>query len=215
MTRSVAHRGRLTPRGDSEQCREVDSPSPSSYQPEGCTVLSANSCQGKFGEDYVRVLASAAGLLVAQDDLDVDGVDLCVKFPGPTARSFSPRIDVQVKTVSRPRRRNGVLVFDGLSAGQFNKLAGDDFVVPRYLFVVQVPTRAEEYVDLSSAGLLLRHLGYFASLRDHPRVDPRGPHGRVPISVPLANVLTVDSLRLLTTGEPTVRGSGVRTAAGR
>jgi hypothetical protein len=178
-------------------------------------VLSANSYQGKFGEDYVRVLASAAGLLVAQDDLDVDGVDLCVKFPGPTARCVSPRIDVQVKTVSRPRRRDGVLMFEGLTVGQFNKLAGDDFLVPRYLFVVQVPKRAEEYVDLSSAGLLLRHLGYYISLRDRERVDPHEPHRRVPVPVPLANVLTVESLRLLTTGAATIRGSGVRTAAGR
>ena len=37
-------------------------------------MLDARQHQGKFGEDYVRVLASAAGLLVLKDDLDVDGI---------------------------------------------------------------------------------------------------------------------------------------------
>jgi hypothetical protein len=38
-------------------------------------MLDANQHQGKFGEDYVRVLASAAGLIVLKDDLDTDGID--------------------------------------------------------------------------------------------------------------------------------------------
>lgn len=45
-------------------------------------MLDARNHQGKFGADYVRVLASAAGLLWAEDDVDMDGVDLCVKQPG-------------------------------------------------------------------------------------------------------------------------------------
>jgi len=36
-------------------------------------MLDAKQHQGKFGEDYVRVLASAAGLIVLKDDLDTDG----------------------------------------------------------------------------------------------------------------------------------------------
>jgi hypothetical protein len=64
---------------------------------EGNSVLDQNNHQGKFGADYVRVLASAAGLIWSQDDVDLDAVDLCLKLPGRTPRGFSPRIDAQVK----------------------------------------------------------------------------------------------------------------------
>ncbi|SQD99420.1 conserved hypothetical protein [Parafrankia sp. Ea1.12] len=36
-------------------------------------MLDANQHQGKFGEDYVRVLASAAGLIVLKEDIDAAG----------------------------------------------------------------------------------------------------------------------------------------------
>ncbi len=47
----------------------------------GRYVLDARIHQGTFGEDYVRVLASAAGLVVQTNYPDVDGVDLGLKFP--------------------------------------------------------------------------------------------------------------------------------------
>lgn len=164
-------------------------------------MLDARNHQGKFGADYVRVLASAAGLLWAADDIDMDGVDLCVKLPGRTRSGFSPRIDVQVKTISSLDSGAGVVNFDGLDHRQFNRLAGADFLVPRYLFVVHVPRSASRYVDLSTSGLLLRHIGYYLSLRDRKPlpVDDRGRHIRV--KIPLSNVLTAASLRALVTAD--------------
>ncbi|MGA4991376.1 hypothetical protein ACWCOT_35780 [Nonomuraea bangladeshensis] len=44
-------------------------------------MLDQRNHQGKFAEDYVRVLASAAGLLVYQDDLDLAG-EMPVGVPG-------------------------------------------------------------------------------------------------------------------------------------
>lgn len=164
-------------------------------------MLDARNHQGKFGADYVRVLASAAGLLWAADDIDMDGVDLCVKLPGRTPSGFSPRIDVQVKTVSSLDSGGGLVNFDGLDHRQFNRLAGTDFLVPRYLFVVHVPRTANRYVDLRTSGLLLRHIGYYLSLRDREPLpsDDRGRHVRV--KIPLSNVLTAASLRALVTAD--------------
>jgi hypothetical protein len=45
-------------------------------------MLDARNHQGKFGEDYIRVLASAAGLLVYTPDLDYDGIDPGLRWPG-------------------------------------------------------------------------------------------------------------------------------------
>ncbi|MGW5051383.1 DUF4365 domain-containing protein [Actinokineospora sp. NPDC004072] len=162
-------------------------------------MLDARNHQGKFGTDYVRVLASSAGLVWSEDDVDLDGIDLCIKLPGRTPRGFSPRIDVQVKTVSAVRPRGGVIDFRGLDEGQFTKLAGTDFLVPRYLFVVHVPPRAELYADLSTAGLLLRHIGYYVSLRDRSPIAAPDRRRRTKVEVPLGNVLTAASLRALVT----------------
>jgi len=162
-------------------------------------VLDPRNHQGKFGADYIRVLASAAGLIWGQDDVDLDGVDLCLKMPGRTPRGFSPRIDVQVKTVSTLEVRKGLLNFDGLSHTQFNKLAGTDFTVPRYLFVVHVPPNAARYADLSTSGLLLRHIGYYVSLSDRHTLPSDDSTRRTRVKIPVSNVLTAASLRALVT----------------
>ncbi|GAA5060879.1 DUF4365 domain-containing protein [Nocardia callitridis] len=160
-------------------------------------MLDARNHQGKFGADYVRVLASAAGLMWGNDDVDLDGVDLCLKLPGRTPSGFSPRIDVQVKTVSRLDFRHGVLNFDGLSHKQFDKLAGTDYVVPRYLFVVHVPPVAKRYADLRTEGLLLRHLGYYLSLSDRVPLSPDDTRQQIRVKIPISNVLTATSLHAL------------------
>jgi hypothetical protein len=162
-------------------------------------VLDARNHQGKFGADYVRVLASSAGLVWSQDDVDLDGVDLCIKMPGRTPRGFSPRIEVQIKTVSKLEPRRGMIDFRGLDERQFNKLAGGDFLVPRYLFVIHVPPQPEQYADLSTSGLLLRHIGYYATLRNQLPLDAPDHRRRTKVELPLGNILTTESLRDLVT----------------
>ncbi|WP_280338561.1 DUF4365 domain-containing protein [Nocardia neocaledoniensis] len=165
-------------------------------------MLDPNSHQGKFGEDYVRVLASAAGLVWSTDDVDVDGVDLCIKQPGRTRYGFSPQIEVQIKTVSRPKYRHGRLIFPGLSHTQFNQLAGTDFAVPRYLFAIHVPPAADRFADTITGALMLRHCAYFLSLRDRDRFAVDNPKRKVTVGIPVSNILDVDALRALVAGSP-------------
>jgi hypothetical protein len=161
-------------------------------------MLDAKQHQGKFGEDYVRVLASAAGLIVFKDDLDVDGIDLGFRATGQYGRVFSPTIEAQVKTWSTPSGSSGRLIYRGLTEWQFNKLAGSNFAIPRFLFVICVPADNRQYAAPVTDGLMLRHLGYFVSLRsEEPLPDP-DRHRKRPVKVPTANVLTVTALRRLT-----------------
>jgi hypothetical protein len=160
-------------------------------------MLDALVHQGKFGEDYVRVLASAAGLLVFKDDVDQDGVDLGIKLPGLSRYGWSPMIEVQVKTTSRPQLRAAAFDFDGLNQVQFNQLAGTNFTAHRYLFLVVVPKDAGEYAALNTGGLLLRDVGYYVSLRDRELIDQPSKKKHVRVTVPTANVLTVTTLRQL------------------
>lgn len=152
----------------------------------------------------MRVLASAAGLLVYTPDLDYDGVDFLLRWPGANGPSASPAIDVQVKSWSVPAKSGGFLRFDGLNESQFNKLAGPNFQVPRYLFVVVVPSERAAYSELRTEGMLLRHQAYYLSLHgEEPIAEPDKGRKRA-VHVPVGNVLTVGSLQTLMHAGPVV-----------
>jgi hypothetical protein len=170
-------------------------------------MLDSNNHQGKFGEDYVRVLASAAGLIVYAPDLDYDGVDFLLRRPSPTGSAASPGIDVQVKSWSRPSKSGGTWRFDGLTEAQFNKLAGSAFTVPRYLFLVVVPDDPREYTEISPGGMLLRFQGYYLSLSDEePIANPKSGRKRA-VHVPIGNILTARTLLTLMFPEPEREGT--------
>jgi len=161
-------------------------------------VLDPKQHQGKFGEDYVRVLASAAGLIVLKDDIDVDGIDLGFRATGSYGRVYSPTIEAQIKTWSAPSVSSGYLSYRGLNEWQFNRLAGPDFTVPRFLFVICVPADNQRYAASMTDGVMLRHLGYFVSLRSEQPITNPDRRRRRMVKVPTANVLTAATLRRLT-----------------
>jgi hypothetical protein len=174
---------------------------------ERLSVLDANNHQGKFGQDYIRVLASAAGLLVFTPDLDHDGVDFLIRWPGKIGAAASPAIDAQVKSWSRPRNIDGYLHFNGLNEVQFNKLAGSDYTVPRYLFLVTVPPDKETYSEILTDGMLLRHQGYYLSLRAEMPIENPSTGRHRSVRIPLGNILTVRTLPALLHAELGPAGS--------
>jgi hypothetical protein len=163
----------------------------------GAALLDARNHQGKFGQDYIRVLASAAGLVIWTPDLDYDGIDLGIRWPGRVGRAASPAIDVQVKSWSRPHKSGGAWRFDGLSETQFNKLAGQAYTVPRYLFLIIVPEKSDAYAEISAEGMLLRYQGFYVSLRDEPLIEEPSRERRRVVHVPIGNVLTSRTLLAL------------------
>jgi hypothetical protein len=170
-------------------------------------VLDSRNHQGKFGEDYIRVLASAAGLIVYTPDKDVDGVDFSLRLPARTGAAAYPAIDVQVKSWSRPQKSGGTWRFNGLTEVQFNKLAGSDYTVPRYLFLVVVPDDPRQYAEISADGMLLRFQGYYLSLSEETLIDNPNSNRKRAVHVPIGNVLTVRTLLTLMFPAPRRGGS--------
>lgn len=160
-------------------------------------MLDARNHQGKFGQDYVRVLASAAGLLVYTPDLDYDGVDFLIRWPGQVGAAASPAIDVQIKSWSTPQKLGGAWHFDGLNENQFNKLAGQNYTVPRYLFLVVVPKIVQTFSEVLTEGMLLRYQAYYVSLREQAPIPEPSPRRKHMVDVPIGNVLTVSTLLAL------------------
>ena len=138
--------------------------------------------QGDYGEAFVFAMASAAGLLVSKSNLDVDGIDWLIGYPGPLGQARSPKIEVQVKTWSTPKprpakptvrkARPAVMAAAppaapegdwrySMKVSHFNQLAGPGFAVSRYLVLVTVPADADRYAVCDAECMRLHHAAYW------------------------------------------------------
>jgi len=120
--------------------------------------------QGYFGESFVRVLASAAGLVAGKQDLDVTGVDFSFDSLGSRGTTRYPKIEAQVKSWSSSTGSADMWHYE-MSVDHFNDLAGPGYQVPRYLFLILVPADRATYVEVDTDMLRLRHCGYWVCRR--------------------------------------------------
>jgi hypothetical protein len=118
----------------------------------------------------VRVLASAAGLIVVRAELDVTGEDFTISYKGVVSHTRHPKIEVQVKSWSRPVCRAEHWQYQ-LRARQFHELTGADFALPRFLVLVIVPDHWTDYATVNPDSVQLKYAAYWRSLRDQDRVE--------------------------------------------
>ena len=161
--------------------------------------------QGYFGESFVRVLVSAAGLIAGQQDIDHTGVDFSIDFPGTRGTARFPKIEAQVKSWSSPKGDDLHWRYP-MDVNHYNNLAGEGFSVPRYLFLIIVPADVLEFAEVDEQSLRLSHCGYWASLGDRLIVDA-AERRRVTVHVPKRNLLTVAGLQALMQPVPAQRVS--------
>jgi hypothetical protein len=155
--------------------------------------LDPKAHQGYYGECFVRALAASAGLVVSRPDLDVMGEDFTIGYPGRRGSLRHPKIDVQVKSWSNPVGTHTVWRYR-MRAHHYNELAGHQFYLPRYLFLVIVPADVEHYTQVEANSLRLHHAGYWASFATAARAENAQT---ITVDVPKSNLLTAESLRAL------------------
>ncbi|MFI9810697.1 DUF4365 domain-containing protein [Saccharothrix variisporea] len=157
-------------------------------------MLQEDVWQGHYGEGLVQALAHAAGLNTSKRVLDVDGVDINIGYPGRLLGRGYPCIEAQVKSWRSPVVNDGDLMYP-LRVKNYNDLVGVpgvDFPVPRLLFLVTVPDVAGDYVQRCGQHYSFHHAIYWQSLMDAPMETVN--HSTKTVPVPLANLVTVDSL---------------------
>lgn len=115
----------------------------------------ANTLQGEFGENWLRVVASGCGLLHGDPDKrDLQKADVSLTRQGDFIHTYNPTVWAQVKTTHTLRRRpDGTLVYD-LDVPTYNVLRRNNHLVPRVLVVVEVSADGER-VQLREDGTLL------------------------------------------------------------
>lgn len=171
----------------------------------GCMTYTKYNRQGYFGESFVRVLASAAGLIAGEQDVDTTGVDFSIDFPGTRGTVRYPKIEAQVKSWSSPKGTETHWQYP-MEIANYNNLAGEGFAVPRYLFLIIVPDDERLYAHADETALRLSHCGYWRSLRDLPVIDPATRKNKT-VDVPRRNLLTIDGLRSLLAPVPAQRAA--------
>lgn len=157
-------------------------------------VLQEDVWQGHYGEGLVQALAHAAGLNTSKRVLDVDGVDINIGYPGRLIGRGYPCIEAQVKSWRSPAVRDSQLVYP-LKVDNYNQLVGvpgEDFPVPRLLFLVTVPPTTDDYVRRCGQHYSFSHTVYWQSLMHLPAETVN--RNTKTVSVPIANILTTQSL---------------------
>lgn len=139
---------------------------------------------------YVKALAARAGYATSVPEPDRDSVDLRVQAGGPRR----PALDLQLKaTTDIAESRDGLLRFR-LSIKNYRDLR-EETQTPRLLVVLDLPTNERRWMTVKSEKLVLRRRAYWLSLQqEHDEVVDQET---VTVSIPEANVLNVESLKVL------------------
>ncbi|MFE3684154.1 MULTISPECIES: DUF4365 domain-containing protein [unclassified Streptomyces] len=159
----------------------------------GSTGFGDNGHRGAFGEEFIRMLATAANLDVTRKERDRVGVDWQLGYAGRAGTRRFPAIEAQVKCTSSPDI-HGEHIRYPLKVKNYNWLAGRGYDIPRFLFLVLAPTDPFAWAHVTQDRLLLSHAAYWMCLHELDRLsDPSSTSTRT-VHVPRANLLTVDSL---------------------
>jgi hypothetical protein len=147
--------------------------------------------QGRYGEAFVKTIATAAGLTAQKLEEDDYLIDLMVGHPGGRGGLISPMIGVQVKSTRKARVSGGTVTY-GLKSKYYNELAKPavEWSLPTFLVVVLVPDEPDKWADVTDERLLLRRAGYWKCLHGEPLRRDLHPDSDVKVSVPRANLLS-------------------------
>lgn len=155
--------------------------------------MDPNKQKEEFNYAYVCALAAQAGLNRGSFSTDDDSIDVTFQAKGDFGpnRLRSPLIQIQLKCTSQNLIVGEVIKFK-LSKKNYDDLRGNDFVAPRYLFVLLVPENSDEWIKHNDDHIALCNNCYWISLRDF---EPTKNESSVTVNVPLAQRLTTDTLK--------------------
>jgi hypothetical protein len=142
-----------------------------------------------FGDAFLLAVAGAAGCAVSFRRPDDDSIDWTLSC----RLSRRPKIDVQMKTWTGDDGSSDPIRYP-LKRKNYDDLILSDVLAPRILVLVTIPQDIEEWMALSVEQLVLRRCGYWVSLVGQTHSENESS---VTVSVPRANMLTVDALREL------------------
>ena len=153
------------------------------------SILALTDKQDLFSEIYVSALAAEAGYTVSKANLDRDGVDLSIK----AGAGMRPQIDCQLKATKNLGQAVGGVFRFPLKVRNYNLLRIET-LIPRILVVYDMPTAHTDWISVGGSELILRKCAFWVNLLGSPATTNTDS---VTIDVPIANTLSVTSLKML------------------
>jgi hypothetical protein len=145
----------------------------------------------EFSRAYVKAVAAACGYATFEHSTDDDSIDLGISNRGGNGTTRSPRLELQLKCTGRDVVGDLTVDFP-LKLKNYDDLRPTNLMVPRILVVVKVPQNVDEWTVHSEAELLLRHCGYWYSLRGMPSVENVAS---VTVNIPRTQLFNVAGLQ--------------------
>lgn len=153
--------------------------------------IDLNTQKERFSDAYLHAVASAAGYAVNPRPTDWVSIDWTIESHEKYEQRWFPTIDVQMKSTSSIQLDGDYLSFP-LEIKNHRELRGDLYGSPRILVMVHVPEDVEYWLQHSKEQLIVRHCGYWVSLREELESSNSSS---VTVKIPRQNQFTVDALQ--------------------
>ncbi len=154
-------------------------------------TMDVNQKKELFSKAFVNALAAQSGLRSSEPNVDDDSIDITLRGRGYNKSGIRcPQIDVQLKCTADDRGDSSIFKFK-LPLKNYEDLRGDNFLCPRFLFVLVVPENIDDWLTHQKSYSELKHCCYWYSLRD---LDAVSNATSVTINIPRSQRLTSQSL---------------------
>lgn len=144
----------------------------------------------QFNIAYVCAMAAQAGLNHNSPVVDEDSVDITLIGKGYVGKVRNPHIDLQLKCSSQNLISGDVIKFP-LTIKNYDDLRLDDYVHPKYLVVLLVPTDNSSWIQHHDTHMSLHERCFWVSIKGLPE---SANTAKVTVDVPLSQRLTTRQL---------------------
>lgn len=152
-------------------------------------LLFENDVASALSIAYVQAIAARAGYSCGEPPgPDRDSVDIQIAASG----AMRPKLDLQLKASTRLEGSEPEFRYP-IKSKNYNDLRVDT-QTPRLLVVLDLPAEREQWLQVTTAELIIRRAAYWRSLRGEPETSNSSS---VTIFIPKANIFDVEALTRL------------------
>jgi hypothetical protein len=152
-------------------------------------LLADTDIQEQLSVVYLSALATSAGFVFAQENLDRTGTDLMVRG----GKCGFPQIDWQIKACKTLTAPKGGIISYPLKKRNYDLLI-EKSGHPRLLMIYQMPDDKPSWLHCDEEKMVLKKCAYWVSLKGLP---PSDNDTSVTVQIPVNQVLTIQELRRL------------------
>jgi hypothetical protein len=145
----------------------------------------------QFSFAYIQAIAAQIGLNHSTDVVDDDSVDIRLTGKGFTGGMLrNPSIEIQLKCTSQNVIKGDLIKYP-LKLKNYDDLRGENVGVPRYLMLLVVPDKPENWIHFTNNALILFNNCYWASIRFAPKKNNKA---NVTVEFSIEQQVTTESL---------------------